>query len=604
MLIYNSKKEFLGIDEQDLQALGYENLTDLRAESDDFANLFIKTPGYIHNFKHVHWIDFVSCVESGEEAKVIIYAKEKAYRATLNIKSAYLVDHPSEKSFLVNLQNLRALTTTESAKISADIAQRAIPTGTVGESEIFVDSLDSNIAVSNSNIDLEDPYESTSLEDINSTVIKDEYDDAPISIELEDEPIQINEIETINTPVITEEISIQEPEKVTNDSLDIDLEDDLIIPLNDDEDNLLVDDNIDMLDISIDDDDNNIDMLDISMDDDEDILVQVEKPKDEIIKQEDEDEYEYIEVEVDDEDDSDYVFDPQVASDELGLTMELIEEFLEDFITQADEFKPELYNALDAGDFDEVKKLSHMLKGVAANLRIEDAKDTLVIINTSNDIDEVSTNLDKFYRIMAKLAGKDIPKKKIIQKVKKNKTATIEKQNTDNLLMVEKEPEIVQEKIEIVAEESNDDLLLMDDNLLMVEEEPEIVQEKIEIVAEEPNDDLLLMDDDLLMVEQEPSKYDKSIVANQLGLDLESFNELLEDYKKEVLSLTQKIKLSINNQKSSSWKQQAELLKNMNENMRVDIFNNELNTLLQTDSTDIAEEAINKIINIIPTIGG
>ena len=65
MLIYNYKKEFLGIDENDLTALGLSNLADLRAEAADFADLFVKTPGFIHNFKHVHWIDYIVCNTDG-----------------------------------------------------------------------------------------------------------------------------------------------------------------------------------------------------------------------------------------------------------------------------------------------------------------------------------------------------------------------------------------------------------------------------------------------------------------------------------------------------------------------------------------------------------
>jgi len=59
MLIYNFQKEFLGIDAKDLQELGYHDLSSLRSEVTDFADLFVKTPGYIHNFQHVHWIDFI-----------------------------------------------------------------------------------------------------------------------------------------------------------------------------------------------------------------------------------------------------------------------------------------------------------------------------------------------------------------------------------------------------------------------------------------------------------------------------------------------------------------------------------------------------------------
>ena len=63
MLIYNYQKEFVGIDESDLKALGFSDLAQLRSESADFANFFVKTPGFVHNFKHVHWIDFVTCAD-------------------------------------------------------------------------------------------------------------------------------------------------------------------------------------------------------------------------------------------------------------------------------------------------------------------------------------------------------------------------------------------------------------------------------------------------------------------------------------------------------------------------------------------------------------
>ena len=38
-----------------------------------------------------------------------------------------------------------------------------------------------------------------------------------------------------------------------------------------------------------------------------------------------------------------YVFNPEVASEELGLPTDLVEEFIQDFIAQANSFKDELY---------------------------------------------------------------------------------------------------------------------------------------------------------------------------------------------------------------------------------------------------------------------
>jgi len=127
MLIYNYKKEFLGIDENDLTALGLSNLADLRAEAADFADLFVKTPGFIHNFKHVHWIDYIVCNTDGVTSKAIINIKGKNYTTIIDIQTAYLVDNPSEKAFIVNLSNIRPISHTQSEKISADILEKPTP---------------------------------------------------------------------------------------------------------------------------------------------------------------------------------------------------------------------------------------------------------------------------------------------------------------------------------------------------------------------------------------------------------------------------------------------------------------------------------------------
>ena len=102
---------------------------------------------------------------------------------------------------------------------------------------------------------------------------------------------------------------------------------------------------------------------------------------------------------------SDYVFDPSVAADELGLPSDLIDEFVGDFIQQAEKFQPEILEALKQEDFDTIQILSHKLKGVAANLRIEDALEVLTFVNSSRDAILLRDYLDLFTSIMHKLSG-------------------------------------------------------------------------------------------------------------------------------------------------------------------------------------------------------
>ena len=87
MIIYNNKKEFLGIDKDSLKSLGYSSLAELQSEAADFGDLFVKTPGHVHNFVHVHWIDFVLCEDDRNACKAIIHAKNKNLNCILEIKT-------------------------------------------------------------------------------------------------------------------------------------------------------------------------------------------------------------------------------------------------------------------------------------------------------------------------------------------------------------------------------------------------------------------------------------------------------------------------------------------------------------------------------------
>jgi HPt (histidine-containing phosphotransfer) domain-containing protein len=103
--------------------------------------------------------------------------------------------------------------------------------------------------------------------------------------------------------------------------------------------------------------------------------------------------------------DKDYAYNPEVAANELGLPVDLIEEFIGDFIQQSHDFHDELFEKAAVQDRETIQTLSHKLKGVAANLRIEDAFEVLTIINTSHDFEEIKANLKYYYYLVAKLEG-------------------------------------------------------------------------------------------------------------------------------------------------------------------------------------------------------
>ena len=542
MLIYNYQKEFLGIDAKDLQELGYHDLSSLRSEVTDFADLFVKTPGYIHNFQHVHWIDFIDCADDGEIHRVIINANGKNFTANLAISYAYLTDNPIEKAYLVSLHNLRALTSTEVEQIHDDILQRPTPMPAPAFQEPAAAAPEINTPT--------------------QTPVQEPLTPTP---QPKEEAVETFETAPhIETPAVSQPTPQQEAQPAVQQP-----------PLEDVYNN--------DADIKLD--------LDIDMSEEMPLEAApvVEQTQKSQVKT----------VHKQEKFDNGYVYNPEVASKELGLPLDLIEEFIQDFIAQAGDFKPELYSSLEDGDVDNVKTLSHKLKGVAANLRIEDAFEVLTVINTTSDLEVIRTNLDLFYKIIAKLAGEEIHEE-VVEEV-----------------LINEEPAEIQPTTESETEqkeEENDEFTLeFKDEEPAIEEPVTLEQESVvedEIPIEFKDDDLPLEIE--LSQEEVPSEtpiettapkieinYSKEKIANEIGLDIESFNELFNDYIDETRVLTKEMQEAASIGDFELLQSEVMKLKGMSDNMRITSLNSEIDTLMQTTDSQKALELIDKIHDIL-----
>ncbi|MEN8302596.1 MAG: Hpt domain-containing protein [Campylobacterota bacterium] len=622
MLIYNFQKEFVGIDEADLEVFGYTDLSELKAESSDFADMFVRTPGYIHNFKHVHWIDFVTCADPSEQSKVIIEVNSKTYKAVLGIDTVYLSDSPTSKAYLINLNNLRALTLQENGEFSEDIARKKPPKiePTVGHA--FNISQEEVTAEAIPELEgfkpFEDLQETPDVEEVQETQEIQEIQDIP-------EPTQIVPLDISFDDEIDESMFDKKEEEPVSVKTPVEKPEE----------------------------DSSLDSLSLDLGD---LGFEEEKPA------------EKAAVSVAEEDDGfdySYNYDPQVASDELGLPIDLIEEFIQDFIAQAKEFKDELYSSLDQGDLENVQVLSHKLKGVAANLRIEDAFNTLSIINTSSDISEVGKYLNIFYKIIAKLSGEEI------QMAQPAGTQAVEAEPAEAETVEIEEPKIEEEDDDLfgddlildfkeeagsdtdkesleetestetieepkIEEEADDDLYLdfdvgikdsevpqkiempeladddflndsiedtvdMDD-LLSTDEVPEKTVKVEKIEAPDFEEDEIAIDfaeeeEELLNIE-----YSKELIANEIGLDQESFNEIFEDYIQDSKSSANTIREALAEGDFSKCKKEALKLKGMSDNMRVHDFKEELSSLINSTDKDELLQAVKKIDAVIAQI--
>jgi len=556
MLIYNFQKEFIGIDEKDLKTLGFKNLGELRTEVTDFADLFVKTPGFIHNFKHVHWIDFITCADSNEESKVIINVNNKNYRCIVQISTAYLIDNPTSKSYIINLHNLRELTHKESESIAGDIIQREAPIAASEAKQIFNTP----------------EHTDTFVQEDEASVVVDDYD-APLEINSVDENEMLSVDEFDN-----DEISSEEEIK----------EEDLSIP------------------------------LEISFDDDleDDLALSIESDTEDVAS------VEPLKEVVQENFDNGYVYDPSVASEELGLPLDLIEEFIQDFIEQAKEFKSDLYKSVDEGDFDTLRILSHKLKGVAANLRIEDALEALTIANTSSDFNEITENLDTLYKIVAKLAGEEINvEREIVVPDLNFKEDDADDDVEDDLYSdpIEIQDSEVPAKIDIAEladdtfvdtstiesiEEENFTLEIDDDEedlKLEIDDDEEDLkleidddEEDLKLEIDDDEEDLQLEIDDIPV-----TNYSKESVASEIGLDIESFNELFSDFTRETSALLTSMTQAVEKEDFTLCSSEAIKLKGMSDNMRVTGYEEELETLIHSHDQRELSNALKNVHAIL-----
>ncbi len=382
MLLYNQKKEFIGIDKDDLEGLGFNNIGELQNESHDFADLFVKKPGFIHNFKNFSWIDFILHSETGE-SKAIIHAKGRNYSCTLHASPFHFTSN--ENGFAITIKNLRALSGSEDLQATQTVeSSGGIKASTAAQS---------TQVAANINTPIDEPKPSQPKEELKANfelppeveTSFPNFEDSPAHELSEPDPLDIPEPQEID-------LGLSSP---TENEFGAPVDIDYSAPLT-------LDDDV-MMDLTP---EPAVQEEEIGFDD---------LPTSAPTKKESPMLGDYVSGPSGDEHLSElvrsgtYVYEPQIAADELGLPVDLIEEFIGDFIDQAHEFHDDLYASVKTEDFDNVQILSHKLKGVAANLRVEDAFDVLSVVNSSKDPEEILPNLNQFYKIIAKLEGKELP---------------------------------------------------------------------------------------------------------------------------------------------------------------------------------------------------
>ena len=299
-----------------------------------------------------------------------------------------------------------------------------------------------------------------------------------------------------------------------------------------------------------------------------------------------------------------YVYDPNIAANELGLPVDLIEEFIGDFIQQSHDFKDDLFEAAAKNDINALHILSHKLKGVAANLRVENAFETLSVINSSAEPIEIEANLKYFYNIVAKLEGKepaqvqDTPfvkaeeKKELSTPLKPKADDDIYefalKKNDDETLMVHLDEIDLQSHVSDDIQEKETpfkkDFLELED--LQLEETPSTT---VPVMDEEESEESISI----------PLHYDLNAVAGALGIEPDFMHELLNDYKTDAMAMSNTILQAIKAFDTHTWRSSAAKLKGISDNLRLNEISDELAILSVTNDAQQAKQASKRLLNYL-----
>ncbi|MDH5464324.1 MAG: Hpt domain-containing protein, partial [Thiovulaceae bacterium] len=316
---------------------------------------------------------------------------------------------------------------------------------------------------------------------------------------------------------------------------------------------------------------------------------------------------------------SDYIYNPTLAADELGLPADLIDEFVGDFIIQAKKFQPDMESAVTNSDFDTVQILSHKLKGVAANLRIEDALEVLNVINSSKDPVELKTHIAYLTSIISKLEfGDQAPitpeaSTSIETEPESQSTGYEAKPDDDiydfNLVQNSDSKEQEYQKLSALVEElSHDeeveeelpDLVVHED---AIHEEP-VMQEEYPVIQEpifeEPTEldyEIPVMTESTKSVIEEPIQepieetlpnkveeeihFDPEQTAKELGMDSSELNTYIQEFVDQANSLKTELENALKSRNFETVRSIASELKGASEALHMD-YASQLLTHMQT----------------------
>ena len=472
MFLYDQNKRCIAVDDESAKALGYASSAEFLDEAKDVAQFFINRPGYVYDFRNFSWIDYI-IFNPGKEHRVIIptslgeidtaisvrrlkdrdgrdyYAVVLKEIDGLDVSSTFMYEEAQEGRYAQMYEEERQIAESEAPRYEE-------PRVAEPEAPRYEEPQEEVALYSTPAAESAEPPRSIDLiEEEGDVLLKSE----PASLEQEQAFVGTErEEEELRIDLIGSEPEVALATEATKEESELHIkEEEPIISLK----------------------------------------IEEETPKTKAPS--------YTLPKPD--------YSIEEVARELEIDEDLVRELVEEFLQQAREMEPEIYEALDAGDLQRSKDLIHKIKGAVANLRIKSADEILAQTSDVTDMGRLREIMDQFYAHLRELEaylkdryGIEAPEPVMAAAQEEPVQETTEEQET-----IKEPEEEAKEEPEIAIEEEKEEPLisLKLDEAIQEEAEQEVSlysasQEEASLAAETPKEEALSIGAEALE-ESEPS---------------------------------------------------------------------------------------------------
>ena len=88
-------------------------------------------------------------------------------------------------------------------------------------------------------------------------------------------------------------------------------------------------------------------------------------------------------------------FDPQSRANQLGIPVDIVKEFVQDFKQQVTTHQIDFKNALQSQNIKEINTTATLLKGMSDNLRLNEISEVLKELQSETDINNTADAIAK-----------------------------------------------------------------------------------------------------------------------------------------------------------------------------------------------------------------